>query len=114
MLAAQYALKPSKKEFHGPAIFVAQGDPGRVQVQTVARQQQDLRSALAVLLARRHFYQTQRLLEDDATLFAAQPNHTVTHYTHLTGLLGQRAFFDDFEDGIVADTADKTRVRVDD
>src|SRR5207237_3625311 len=104
MLAAQDALKPSKKQFYGPAILIAQGDPSRVQVQTVTGQLQDLRSALTVFLARRHFHQTQRLLEDGATGGAAKPDHTVTHHTGLAGVRGQKAFFDELEDGMVADT----------
>src|SRR4051812_22717292 len=77
MLAAQDALEPAKKQLHRPAKLVSQSDPGGVEVQAVARQQEDFRLATAVLFPRCHFDDTKLLLENRATQFTAEPDDAV-------------------------------------
>src|SRR3954468_7497677 len=114
MLAAEDALEPAKKEFHGPAILVPEGDPGGIEFQPVAGQQQHLGAALAVALAGRDLDEVECLLEYAAADFAAEPNDAVAEDAGLAGVVGERTFFDDLEDGIVADTADEARFGIDD
>jgi hypothetical protein len=54
------------------------------------------------------------LLEDGAALFAAEPDHQVTHDPGGAGVGGQRAFLDDLVNGIVANTADEAGLSVED
>ena len=77
------------------------------QVQTVGGQKQDFRPALAVGLAGCDLDEMELLLEYLATRFAAEPNDAVAQDAGLSGVLRERTFFDDLEDRVVADTADK-------
>src|SRR5207244_8192495 len=97
-----------------PSIFVAEGEPGRVEVQPVAGQQQHLGLALTVGLAVRHLDETEFLLEDLAAGFAAEPNDAVAEDAGLPGVGRERTFLNNLVDRVVADTADKARFRVDD
>src|SRR5262249_22365917 len=114
MLAAQNTLEPAKEKFHSPAILVAQGDPSRVQVQAVGPQQENLGLTLAIGFAVGHLDDAQRLLEDRAASVAAKMDDPVADDASLTCLLGQWAFLDELEDGVVAETADEAGLGVDD
>ena len=114
MLAAEDALEPAKEKFDGPAILVAQGDPGGVEVEAVAGQEQDFGSAVAVGLAGGDFDDAERLLEDLASGFAAEPDDAVADDAGFLGVVGEGTFLDDFKDGVVANAADEARLGVDD
>src|SRR3954469_11940631 len=101
MLAAKDTLEPAKKEFYSPAIFVAQGNPGGIEIETVAGQQQHLGATLAVVLAGRNLDEAEFLFEDAAARFAAEPNDAVTEDAGLLGVSRERTFLDDLEDGVV-------------
>lgn len=114
MLAAEDALEPAEEKFDRPAILVAQGDPSGIEIDAVARQQQDFGATVAVGVAGGDLDNTERLLEDMAARFAAQPDDTVADDARLLGVVGEDAFLDEFEDGVVADAADEVRLGVDD
>jgi hypothetical protein len=68
MTTAEDAFEPAEKEFHGPAITVAQRDQLRGEVEPTGRQQEDVRPALGVGLAGIDFDDADGLLEGTAAL----------------------------------------------
>ena len=77
-------------------------------------QQQDLRTALGVGLARRDLQDAHGLLEDATALRAAQPDDAVAAYARGSCRVGQGPFFDDGPDGMVAEAAAEVAAGVDD
>src|SRR5450631_1929851 len=101
MTTAEDAFEPAEKEFHGPAITVAQRDQFGREVEPTGCQQEDVRPTLGVGLAGIDFDNADGLLEGTAALGAAEPHDAIAANAGGTCLVCEWTFFDDGPDRIV-------------
>ena len=113
MTATQDAFEPAEKEFHAPAITVAQGDQPGGQVEAAGRQEKNVGTAVGVGLSGFDFEDAQGSLPGLPAPRAAK-HDAVAADAGRSGFRRQRPFFDDGPDGVVADAADEVALGVED